>query len=84
MCIRDSLSPDQIEKLKADMARCSWLRKPFDLTNTSAETRRVKERIEDLSKRAETEFSGWEFEGGHVETVSYTHLRNRARSNPML
>ena len=23
----------QIEKLKADMARCSWLRKPFDLTN---------------------------------------------------
>ena len=61
------LSPDQIEKLKADMARCSWLRKPFDLTNTSAEIRRVKERIEDLSKRAETEFSGWEFQGGHVE-----------------
>ena len=49
--------PDQIEKLKADMARCSWLRKPFDLTNTSAEIRRIKERIEDLSKRAETEFS---------------------------
>ena len=61
------LSPDQIEKLKADMARCSWLRKPFDLTNTSAEIRRIKERIEDLSKRAETEFFGWEFEGGHVE-----------------
>ena len=61
------LSPDQIEKLKVDMARCSWLKKPFDLTNTSAEIRRVKERIEDLSKRAETDFSGWEFEGGHVE-----------------
>ena len=61
------LSPDQIEKLKSDMARYSWLKKPFDLTNTSAEIRRVKERIEDLSKWAETEFSGWEFQGGHVE-----------------
>ena len=47
------LSPDQIEKLKASMAS-SWIR-------------RVKARIEQLSKQAQQDFSGWEFDGGRVE-----------------
>ena len=65
------LFSDQIERLKADMAS-SWRRapKPFEsykLTNNNAEIRRVKARIEELSKRAEQIFSGWDFDGGHVE-----------------
>ena len=65
------LSTDQIERLKSDMA-ASWRSapKPFEsyqLTNNNAEIRRVKARIEELSKRAEQTFSGWEFDGGHVE-----------------
>ena len=65
------LSPDQIERLKSDMA-ASWRSSPkpfesYQLTNNNAEIRRVKARIEELSKRAEQTFSGWEFDGGHVE-----------------
>ena len=65
------LAPDQIERLKSDMA-ASWRSSPkpfesYQLTNNNAEIRRVKARIEELSKRAEQTFSGWEFDGGHVE-----------------
>lgn len=65
------LSPDQIEKLKASMA-ASWRSDPrpfesYQLTNNNAEIRRVKARIEQLSKQAQREFSGWEFDGGRVE-----------------
>ena len=65
------LSTDQIERLKSDMA-ASWRSSPkpfesYQLTNNNAEIRRVKARIEELSKRAEQTFSGWEFDGGHVE-----------------
>ena len=65
------LAPDQIERLKSDMA-VSWRSSPkpfesYQLTNNNAEIRRVKARIEELSKRAEQTFSGWEFNGGHVE-----------------
>lgn len=65
------LSPELIETLKATMTR-SWRKdpKPFEayaLSNNSAEIRRVKGRIEELSRRAEVGFVGWEFQGGHVE-----------------
>ena len=65
------LSPDHIERLKSDMA-ASWRSSPkpfesYQLTNNNAEIRRVKARIEELSRRAEQTFSGWEFDGGHVE-----------------
>ncbi len=61
------LSQEQISKVMANMERYSFIRKPFDLINNGAEIRRVKARIEELSKRAEQTFSGWEFDGGHVE-----------------
>ena len=65
------LSPEQLGKLKADMAS-SWHlgNKPFAtwaLSNNSAEIRRVKERIKSLSQQKEIGFVGWKFEGGKVE-----------------
>ena len=65
------LSPEQLEKLKADMAS-SWHLgdKPFAtwaLSNNSAEIRRVKDRIKSLSLQKEIGFVGWEFDGGKVE-----------------
>ncbi len=65
------LSPENIEKLKASMANGYHLEgKPYPtwaLSNNSAEIRRVKSRIADLSKKQEIGFVGWEFEGGKVE-----------------
>ena len=65
------LSPENIENLKADMAS-SWHyeKKPFqswELSNNNAEIRRVRQRIESLTRAKETVYVGWEFEGGHVE-----------------
>ena len=65
------LSPEQLEKLKADMAS-SWHLgdKPFAtwaLSNNSAEIRRVKDRIKSLSQQKKIGFVGWEFDGGKVE-----------------
>lgn len=66
-----SLTPEQIEKLKVDMAQGYHLEgKPFAswaLSNNNAEIHRVKARIESLTRKAETGFVGWEFDGGKVE-----------------
>ena len=65
------LSPESLENLKADMAS-SWHyeKKPFqswELSNNNAEIRRVRQRIESLTRAKETVYVGWEFDGGHVE-----------------
>ncbi|WP_325200521.1 hypothetical protein [Oscillibacter sp.] len=61
----------EIEKLKASMAR-DWREDPvpypsFRLTNNNASIRKAKKRIEELTRRAETEYEGWAFDGGRVE-----------------
>lgn len=65
------LSPENIEKLKASMAKGYHLEgKPYPtwaLSNNSAEIRRLKSRIKDLSQKKTVGYVGWEFEGGKVE-----------------
>lgn len=65
------LTAEQIAELKADMRRFPHLEgKPYPtwaLSNNNAEIRRVKERIEELSKRQKGGFVGWEFNGGEVK-----------------
>ena len=65
------LSPEEIEALKIDMAQ-SWHMqgRPYpswQLSNNNAEIRRIKARIEELTRQRETGYVGWEFNGGTVE-----------------
>lgn len=65
------LTPEDIEKLKADMAS-SWQtqNRPYptwQLSNNSAEMRRIKDRIENLTRQREAGYVGWIFDGGTVE-----------------
>lgn len=66
-----NLSAESIEKMKAEMSS-QWHidDKPYPswaLSNNNAEIRRVKGRIAELSKKQETAYAGWEFDGGKVE-----------------
>ena len=65
------LSPQTLEKLKADMAQGWHLEdKPFAswaLSSNNAEIHRIKARIESLTRKEQTPFAGWEFDGGKVE-----------------
>ena len=65
------LSPESLENLKADMASgWHYEKKPFqswELSNNNAEIRRIRQRIDSLTRAKETVYVGWEFEGGHVE-----------------
>ena len=65
------LSPERIEKMKADMSSQWHIEdKPYPtwaLSNNNAEIRRMKERIKSLSLQKEIGYVGWEFEGGKVE-----------------
>ena len=65
------LSPENIENLKADMASgWHYEKKPFqswELSNNNAEIRRVRQRIESLTRANEVAYVGWKFDGGHVE-----------------
>ncbi|SHN87959.1 YodL domain-containing protein [Desulfitobacterium chlororespirans] len=65
------LPPEQIDTLKADMSqstRTNW--RPFGpwaLSGNNAEMNRIKDRIQELTKRAEVGYEGWSFNGGRVE-----------------
>ncbi len=65
------LSAENIEKMKAEMSSQWHIQdKPYPswaLSNNSAEIRRVKGRIAELTKKQETAYAGWEFDGGTVE-----------------
>lgn len=65
------LTPEQVEKLKSEMAQSNHMSdKPFlswQLSNNNAEIRRTKARIEKLERQRETEYVGWQFDGGTVE-----------------
>lgn len=65
------LTAEQIAELREDMRQFPHLEgKPYPtwaLSNNNAEIRRVKERIEELSKRQKGGFVGWEFDGGEVK-----------------
>ena len=66
-----NLTFEEIEALKVDMAQ-SWHMqgRPYpswQLSNNNAEIRRIKARIETLTRQRETGYVGWEFNGGTVE-----------------
>lgn len=65
------LMPEQTDQLNSDMesgwhyGKAPYL--PWQLSNNNAEIRRVRQRIEELERKAETVYVGWEFDGGYVE-----------------
>lgn len=64
------LTLEQIEKLQTAMAEDRLRDRPYlswQLSNNSAEMRRLKARIETLNRQRETEYVGWQFDGGRVE-----------------
>ena len=66
-----NLSAERIEAMKAEMSS-QWHidDKPYPswaLSNNNAEIRRIKGRIAELTKKQETAYAGWEFDGGTVE-----------------
>ena len=66
-----NLSAERIEAMKADMSSQWHIEdKPYPswaLSNNNAEIRRIKGRIAELTKKQETAYAGWEFDGGKVE-----------------
>ena len=67
-----ALSAERIEAMKAEMSSQWHIQdKPYPswaLSNNNAEIRRIKGRIAELTKKQETAYAGWEFDGGKVET----------------
>ena len=66
-----NLSAERIEAMKADMSSQWHIEdKPYPswaLSNNNAEIRRIKGRIAELTRKQETAYAGWEFDGGTVE-----------------
>ena len=66
-----ALSAERIEAMKAEMSSQWHIQdKPYPswaLSNNNAEIRRIKGRIAELTRKQETAYAGWEFDGGTVE-----------------
>ena len=67
-----SLTPEQITKLQQEMSQSWHLDKSrpypaYMLSNNNAEIRRIRGRIEQIRQHGDTNFAGWEFDGGRVE-----------------
>lgn len=66
-----NLSAESIEKMKAEMSSQWHIEdKPYPswaLSNNNAEIRRVKGRIAELTRKQETAYAGWKFDGGRVK-----------------
>ena len=66
-----NLSAERIEAMKGEMSSQWHIEdKPYPswaLSNNNAEIRRVKGRIAELTRKQETAYAGWEFDGGTVE-----------------
>ena len=66
-----NLSAERIEAMKAEMSSQWHIEdKPYPswaLSNNNAEIRRIKGRIAELTRKQETAYAGWEFDGGTVE-----------------
>ena len=63
------LSDEAADKLLSDVQYHPWDKSPcpaYELTNNSAEIRRVKARIQKLTEAKELGYQGWEFDGGRV------------------
>ena len=63
------LSPESIRELSEDTSRrVGNVPYPsYALTNNNAGIRRLRERIQTLTRQREVGYTGWEFEGGEVE-----------------
>ena len=55
----------QAQKLDEKLANPRY--SSYELTNNNSEIKRLKTRIETLTRNREVGFNGWEFEGGHAE-----------------
>ena len=66
-----NLSAERIKAMKTDMSSQWHIEdKPYPswaLSNNNAEIRRIKGRIAELTRKQETAYAGWEFDGGTVE-----------------
>ena len=66
------ITEEQAKKIdnRINTAKYPWERIPFsdyDIKNNYAEIRRLKSRIEVITRNQEVGFSGWEFNGGRAE-----------------
>ena len=59
----------------------SWEKQPYPsyiLSGNTAEMRRLRQRIEEVSRTQNTEYVGWDFPGGHAEADKEDRIENFA------